>query len=140
MNMNSEKGDWPLPEIYMNENLALEKPEIPEKYTLFGIEFNVKDNIPRTDEEFEDLNVPKLKSMVNESLKTFKTIVKTNSLEDFEKIKNLHKEMNDMINRAKLWEAKVLMKKMKKEKNVVVRKLNDLIDKTYNDVTKEDLP
>lgn len=117
---------WPIPNFKNRE-----KPEIPESYKLFGVEFKVKDSLPTTGEDQEDLDVIKLKKMINESIFLFKELLKTDNKENFEKIKDLHYEMNDMINKAKMWEAKILIKKMKKQKQEVKKEILNRIDRLY---------
>ncbi|KRH94739.1 hypothetical protein M153_1570007210 [Pseudoloma neurophilia] len=130
--MKDESDNWPVPDFS-----NLEKPEIPDKFHLFGIDFTVKDGLPHTEEEFEDLDIPKLKKMVNESISEFKNLLRTRDQRNFEKITKLHEEMNDMINRAKLFEAKMLVQKMKNKKNESIKNLNAKIDELYNKFSKK---
>lgn len=109
--MDDKKG-WPTLPNYKDFTV----PRIPEEFTLFGIKFLVKDNIPQPEEEYEDLDIPRLKSLINESIGSFKRLLKTSDRQYFERIKAIHLEMNNMINKGKLWETKILLQKLKNQK------------------------
>lgn len=109
--MDDRQG-WPVLPDYKD----LTRPGLPTEYVLFGIKFTVVDNVPQPEEEYEDLDITKIKELINESLSSFKNLLGTGERSHFERIKAVHLDMNNMINRAKLWEGKVLLRKMKNEK------------------------
>lgn len=124
--MKTDETDWPIPD-YTNRK----KPDIPSEFRLFGINFTVKDGIPYTGEEFEDLDLTKIKNMTSKSLSEFKKLLKTDGPEHFENIKQLHTKINDMINSAKLWEANILINNMENEKTKYKKSLNEKINRLY---------
>lgn len=110
--MSNNKQSWPTLPDYTNATI----PEIPSEYVLFGIKFRVINDIPQPEEEYKDLNIKQTKKFVDESVFCFKNLVKTMDLSFFERIKEVHIKLNDMINKAKLWEGSAVLKEMKNKK------------------------
>ena len=110
--MDNEKK-WPNPPEF-----DLNIPDIPDKYTCFGLEFILKDGVPilNDDLEFEDLDVQKIEDLVEDSVQKFKEIIKNNykiekSNSLIEELRDIHLDINEKINKAKLWDVKKNLKK-----------------------------
>ncbi|ELQ75270.1 hypothetical protein THOM_1766 [Trachipleistophora hominis] len=76
--MDDQQG-WPTLPDYKE----LTQPEIPKEFVLFGIKFRMVDNVPQPEEEYEDLDITKMKELINESISSFKNLLKTGNRSHF---------------------------------------------------------
>lgn len=91
---------WPEPPIIKSEH----PPQIPSRLRSFGLEYIVEDGNPRPDIPQKPLEKRKIEEWINESYGLFVRTLQTLDGSHLNRIREIHTNMNEEINKAIIYE------------------------------------